>query len=99
MQGTPIHRVVRQGYIQGGDCVNGTGAGDPKFSIPDETFAVAHDDVGILGMANNGVSHTANTQFYITLNPATWLNGKWVAFGKVLTQEGGFRGLWGFRVG
>jgi cyclophilin family peptidyl-prolyl cis-trans isomerase len=49
---------------------------------------VKHDDVGILAMATNGEPHTAATQFYITLAPLPWLDGKRVAFGKVLTLEG-----------
>ena len=100
---------------QGGDVSDGTGKGDPHFHIADETFAVKHDEVGILGMANNGpdAPHSAATQvtrqpipsnlkyfshlllivslpfqFYITLNPLKWLDGRTVAFGKVLTAEG-----------
>ena len=44
--------------------------------------------VGILSMASNGEPHTANSQFFITLDALPWLDGKRVAFGKVLTQEG-----------
>ncbi len=39
-------------------------------------------------MANNGAAHSGATQFYISLNPLTWLDGKRVAFGRVLTEEG-----------
>ncbi|KAG2489702.1 hypothetical protein HYH03_011809 [Edaphochlamys debaryana] len=85
---SPIHRVVKNGWIQGGDVVDGSGKGDPGFVLPDETFAVKHDAPGILGMANKGESHTANTQFYITLSPLPFLDGKRVAFGKVLTKTG-----------
>lgn len=88
MQGTPIHRVVKGGYVQGGDVVDGTGKGKPKFHIPDESFAVKHDEPGILGMANNGDAHTGAAQFYVTLAPLPWLDGKRVAFGKVVTKEG-----------
>jgi cyclophilin family peptidyl-prolyl cis-trans isomerase len=38
---------------------------------------------GLIGMANNGHPHTAATQFYITLSPLGWLDGKRVVFGKV----------------
>mmetsp|Transcript_40188 Transcript_40188/g.89173 ORF Transcript_40188/g.89173 Transcript_40188/m.89173 type:complete len:188 (+) Transcript_40188:182-745(+) len=88
-KGSPIHRVVQHAFIQGGDVVDGTGKGSiPGYVLPDETFAVKHDEEGILGMANNGEPHTGSTQFYITLNPLKWLDGKRVAFGKVITQEG-----------
>ena len=39
-------------------------------------------------MANDGEPHTGATQFYVTLNPLKWLDGKRVAFGRVLNLEG-----------
>ena len=42
--------------------VDGTGKGDPKFTIADETYAMKHNDRGILAMANNGTSHSASSQ-------------------------------------
>lgn len=48
----------------------------------DENFAVPHDKRGILGMVNKG-RHTNGSQFYITLQPAPYLNTKYVAFGYV----------------
>ncbi|KAJ9530594.1 hypothetical protein QJQ45_014793 [Haematococcus lacustris] len=87
--GTPIHRIVKHAYIQGGDVVDGTGKGDPGFSIADETFAVTHSEAGLLGLATSGEPHTASTQFYITLaGPLKWLDGKRVVFGKVVDQAG-----------
>lgn len=68
--------------------VDGSGKGDPGFVLPDETFAVKHDERGVLGMANKGQPHTAASQFYITLQPLPFLDGKRVAFGRVLTAEG-----------
>jgi cyclophilin family peptidyl-prolyl cis-trans isomerase len=84
LQGSPIHRVVKGGYIQGGDVVNGSGAGDPGYHIPDETYAVKHSAAGMLGMASTGQPHTAATQFYISLQPLNWLDGKMVAFGRAI---------------
>ena len=51
-------------HPQGGDVVDGTGKSIPPFHIADESFEVKHDDVGILGMANNGpdAPHTGATQ-------------------------------------
>lgn len=46
----------------------------------DESFAVQHNKRGILGMANNG-RHTNGSQYYITLQPAPWMDKKYVAFG------------------
>lgn len=87
-KGSPIHRVVKNAFIQGGDVVDGTGKGNPGFQLADESFAVKHDSVGIIAMATNGEPNTAGTQFYVTLGPLPWLDGKRVAFGKVLNAEG-----------
>ena len=46
----------------------------------DECYAVAHDSAGVLGMANHG-RNTNNSQFYITLSPALWMDRQYVAFG------------------
>ncbi|KXZ54408.1 hypothetical protein GPECTOR_5g63 [Gonium pectorale] len=86
-KGTPIHRIVRSGWVQGGDVVDGSGKGDPGFSLPDETFAVKHDGPGVLGMAHKGQPHTAATQFYIALEALPFLDGKRVAFGRALTKQ------------
>ncbi len=43
--------------------------------------------MGMVAMANNNEPHTAATQFYITLNPLHWLDGKRVVFGKVGSEE------------
>mmetsp|Transcript_29003 Transcript_29003/g.53297 ORF Transcript_29003/g.53297 Transcript_29003/m.53297 type:complete len:196 (-) Transcript_29003:914-1501(-) len=79
----PIHRVVKGGYIQSGDIINGSGAGIATKYLNDECFAVKHDSIGIIGMANLGQPHTASSQFYISLGPLPWLDGKRVAFGRI----------------
>lgn len=48
---------------------------------------VKHDVPGIIGMANLDQPHTASTQFYITTSPLPWLDGKRVAFGRLLTKS------------
>lgn len=35
-------------------------------------------------MANNDAPHTNNSQFFVTLCPMPWLDGKRVAFGRVV---------------
>ena len=50
------------------------------FVLADENFSVKHDSRGILGMANQG-RHTNGSQFYITCQPAPWMDTKYVAFG------------------
>ncbi|XP_065488547.1 probable inactive peptidyl-prolyl cis-trans isomerase-like 6 [Caloenas nicobarica] len=81
-----FHRVVKNGWIQGGDII--TGRGDEGESIygptfEDESFSVRHKGRGVLGMANKG-RHSNGSQFYITLQPAPYLDKKYVAFGQLI---------------
>ncbi|XP_025026674.1 peptidyl-prolyl cis-trans isomerase-like 6 isoform X2 [Python bivittatus] len=81
-----FHRIVKNGWIQGGDINGGRGNGGESIYGPvfeDENFAVPHDRRGVLGMVNKG-RHTNGSQFYITLQPAPYLNTKYVAFGQVI---------------
>ncbi len=87
---TIFHRVIGpspdlpKGFmLQGGD-PEGNGTGGPGYTIPDEfdsslTFA----SEGVLAMANIGQPNTGGSQFFITLGPTPWLNGKHTIFGKV----------------
>ncbi|XP_036406538.1 probable inactive peptidyl-prolyl cis-trans isomerase-like 6 [Megalops cyprinoides] len=86
-KGSVFHRMVSNGWIQGGDISPGArGNGGESIYGPtfeDESFAVSHSKRGILGMANQG-AHTNGSQFYITLQPALWMDRKYVAFGQVV---------------
>jgi cyclophilin family peptidyl-prolyl cis-trans isomerase len=80
--GLVFHRVIESFMIQGG-CPSGTGTGGPGYTIPDEFHAeLRHDGVGVLSMANSG-PNTGGSQFFITLEATTWLDGKHAVFGKV----------------
>ena len=50
------------------------------FIVLDENYSVKHTSRGILGMANQG-RHTNGSQYYITFQPAPWMDTKYVAFG------------------
>ncbi|NXA38451.1 PPIL6 protein, partial [Eudromia elegans] len=80
-----FHRVVKNGWIQGGGA-SGRGDGGESIYGPtfeDENFAIRHSKRGILGMANKG-RHSNGSQFYITLQAAPYLDKKHVAFGQVI---------------
>eukprot|EP00041_Stephanoeca_diplocostata_P018380 m.384495 g.384495 ORF g.384495 m.384495 type:complete len:277 (+) comp20995_c0_seq2:221-1051(+) len=58
-EGSVIHRVQEDGWIQGGDIITGAGDGGESIygkTFPDENFIVQHDGRGILSMANNGIN-------------------------------------------
>lgn len=80
--GVIFHRVIEGFMIQGGD-PDGTGRGGPGYHIPCEFGdGLAHTEAGIFSMANAG-PNTGGSQFFITLAPTPWLDGKHAIFGKV----------------
>ncbi|XP_049856975.1 probable inactive peptidyl-prolyl cis-trans isomerase-like 6 [Schistocerca gregaria] len=86
---TLIHRVVKMGWLQGGDIENRIGGGGASIygrTFPDESYCISHNRRGVLSMANDG-RHTNGSQFIITLQPAPWMDYYYVAFGQVVEGE------------
>lgn len=83
---TKIHRAVENFIVQGGD-PTGTGTGGPGYTIPDEIVPwLDFYQPGILAMANAG-PNTGGSQFFMTLYPADWLNGKHTIFGEYIDES------------
>lgn len=90
-RGTEFHRIVPNFMIQGGDFTLFDGKGgyahpstnSGSQTFPDENFSISHSTEGILSMANRG-KNTNGSQYFITLNKCLHLDGKHVAFGRVV---------------
>ncbi len=90
--GLIFHRVIKNFMIQGG-CPNGTGTGDPGYSIKGEFRAngvennLSHTR-GVISMARASYSYdTQGSQFFIMHKNYPSLDGQYAAFGKVVDDE------------
>jgi peptidyl-prolyl cis-trans isomerase A (cyclophilin A) len=80
--GTIFHRVISGFMVQGGD-PTGTGRGGPGYEFEDEVSGgPSFDRPGLLAMANAGPD-TNGSQFFVTVAPTPWLDGRHTIFGEV----------------
>ena len=88
--GTIFHRVIPGFMIQGGDPNTKSddrsthGMGGPGYSIKAEFNDTPHKR-GILSMARSQDPNSAGSQFFIVVKKSSFLDGKYTAFGKVLS--------------
>jgi peptidyl-prolyl cis-trans isomerase A (cyclophilin A) len=89
--GLTFHRIIPGFMIQGG-CPNGDGRGGPGYTFDDEIHPdLAFTKPYLLAMANAGKmggKGTNGSQFFITVDATTWLQGKHTIFGEVKDQAG-----------
>jgi len=83
---TRVHQIQKNCFVSAGDVIKGDGTGGQSVfgeHFEDENFALRFTEPGVLGMANAGVDSNGS-QFFITLQPMPQLNGRNVAFGKIV---------------
>ncbi len=83
--GTPFHRVIDGFMAQGGD-PSGSGTGGSKYpDLAAEFSNTAHFLRGTVGAARTQDPNTANSQFFICLAPAPFLDGQYTIWGQVVS--------------
>lgn len=84
-----FHRIIKGFIIQAG-CPNADGTGSPEYSIKGEfsengyKFNDLEHSEGVLSMARTNNPDSAGSQFFIMVDEAPHLNGKYAAFGKII---------------
>ena len=80
--GVLFHRVI-PGFMAQGGCPNGTGTGgSSKPNLPAEFSREPHVR-GVCSMARTNNPNSANSQFFICFDDATFLDGQYTVWGEV----------------
>lgn len=83
-----MHRLVPDFVLQGGD-PTGTGSGGPGYTIKGEFTSNGYEnslshEKWVVSMARSGDPDSAGSQFFICLENASFLDGNYAAFGRVI---------------
>jgi peptidyl-prolyl cis-trans isomerase B (cyclophilin B) len=91
--GTAFHRIIKGFMIQGGDPLTKDpaqearwGTGGPGYQIKAEFNSHSHQR-GVISMARSNDPDSAGSQFFICLGDASFLDGKYTAFGKLIKGD------------
>src|SRR5580698_1682075 len=91
--GTAFHRIIKGFMIQGGDPLTKDpaqearwGTGGPGYSIKAEFNSHSHQR-GVISMARSSDPDSAGSQFCLVLGDASFLDGKYTAFGKLIKGD------------
>lgn len=81
--GLTFHRVI-EGFMAQGGCPDGTGmGGSKKPNLKAEFNDVSHQR-GVCSMARAQNPNSANSQFFICFDDASFLDGQYTAWGQVV---------------
>ncbi|PZO02525.1 MAG: peptidylprolyl isomerase [Alphaproteobacteria bacterium] len=81
--GVVFHRVIAGFMAQGGD-PTGTGTSGSKKPNLKAEFSKEHHGRGVCSMARTNQPDTANSQFFICLDDAGFLDGQYTVWGEVI---------------
>ena len=82
--GIVFHRVI-DGFMAQTGCPHGTGTGGSKYPNLKAEFSVEPHARGVVSMARAQSPDSANSQFFICFGDATFLDGKYTVWGKVVS--------------
>src|SRR6478735_6893734 len=80
----PFHRVMEGFMAQTGDGKNFNGTGGSKYPNLKAEFTQTPFKRGVVGMARASDPNSANSQFFIVLGDASFLNGQYTVIGETI---------------